>query len=128
MLWTNLQNALAGGERIFSLLDEKVDIQDKPDAKLIPEIQGRVEFNNVQAAYKADEPVLKGVSFMAEPGQTIAIVGPTGAGKTTIINLIPRFYDVTGGSVKIDGLDRARRDTGQPAPADWHRVAGYVPL
>ena len=105
VLWTNLQNALAGGERIFSLLDEKVDIQDKPDAKLIPEIQGRVEFNNVQAAYKADEPVLKGVSFTAEPGQTIAIVGPTGAGKTTIINLIPRFYDVTGGSVKIDGLD-----------------------
>jgi ATP-binding cassette subfamily B protein len=105
VLWTNLQNALAGGERIFSLLDEKVDIVDKPAARPIPEIKGRVEFNNVKAAYKADEPVLKGISFTAEPGQTIAIVGPTGAGKTTIINLIPRFYDVTGGAVTIDGLD-----------------------
>jgi ATP-binding cassette subfamily B protein len=105
ILWTNLQNALAGGERIFSLLDEKVDIQDKPDAKPIPQIQGHVVFDNVWAAYKKDEPVLKGVSFDAQPGQTIAIVGPTGAGKTTIINLIPRFYDVTGGAVRVDGHD-----------------------
>jgi ATP-binding cassette subfamily B protein len=69
------------------------------------DIQGRVEFKNVTAEYKAGEPVLKGVSFVAEPGQTIALVGPTGAGKTTIINLIPRFYDVTGGAVLVDGTD-----------------------
>jgi ATP-binding cassette subfamily B multidrug efflux pump len=105
VLWTNIQSAIAGGERIFSLLDEKVDIQDKPNAKVMPPINGRVEFNQVRAEYKSGQPVLKGIDFTAEPGQMIAIVGPTGAGKTTIINLIPRFYDVTAGSVKIDGID-----------------------
>ncbi|HSS98518.1 MAG TPA: ATP-binding cassette domain-containing protein, partial [Terriglobales bacterium] len=81
------------------------DVVDKPDAKEMPQIQGKVEFEHVAAEYKAGEPVLRGIDLTAEPGQTIAIVGPTGAGKTTIINLIPRFYDVTAGSVKIDGLD-----------------------
>ena len=71
----------------------------------MPEIKGRVEFNEVSHEYEDGVPVLKEVSFSAEPGQTIAIVGPTGAGKTTIINLLPRFYDVTHGSVKIDGVD-----------------------
>jgi len=105
VLWSNLQNAIAGGERIFNLLDVKPDIVDKPGARAMPQIQGAVSFENVRAAYKKDEPVLKGISFRAEPGQIIAIVGPTGAGKTTIINLIPRFYDVTGGAVRIDGID-----------------------
>jgi len=104
-LWTNVQSAVAGGERIFSLLDEEVEITDKPNAIEMPAIQGRVEFDNVQAEYVKGEPVLRGVSFSAEPGQTIAIVGPTGAGKTTIINMLPRFYDVTGGAVRIDGHD-----------------------
>jgi ATP-binding cassette subfamily B protein len=71
----------------------------------MPEIQGRVEFAEVSHEYEDGVPVLNKVSFAAEPGQTIAIVGPTGAGKTTIINLLPRFYDVTHGSVKIDGID-----------------------
>lgn len=105
MLWTNVQSAVAGGERIFDLLDEKPEIINKPGAITMPKIEGRVAFNEVWAEYVPGEPVLKGVSFGAEPGQTIAIVGPTGAGKTTIINLLPRFYDVTGGSVKIDGRD-----------------------
>jgi ATP-binding cassette subfamily B protein len=105
VLWTNIQSAIAGGERIFGLLDVNPDLVDKPDAKTMPQIQGKVEFVDVQAEYKVGEPVLKGVNFGAEPGQTVAIVGPTGAGKTTIINLIPRFYDVTGGAVKIDGID-----------------------
>jgi ATP-binding cassette subfamily B protein len=105
VLWTNLQSAIAGGERIFTLLDVEPAVQDKPGAKEMPEIKGKVEFVNAAAAYKKGVPVLNGVSFIAEPGQTIAIVGPTGAGKTTIINLIPRFYDVTGGAVTIDGLD-----------------------
>jgi ATP-binding cassette subfamily B protein len=105
VLWTNIQSAIAGGERIFGLLDTPVEIQARPGAVPMPEIVGKVEFDNVQASYKKDQPVLKGVSFSAEPGQTIAIVGPTGAGKTTIINLIPRFYDVAGGLVKIDGYD-----------------------
>ncbi len=105
VLWTNIQNAIAGGERIFNILDEKPAVTDKASAKEMPEIRGRVEFNEVSHEYEDGVPVLKEVSFTAEPGQTIAIVGPTGAGKTTIINLLPRFYDVTHGSVKIDGID-----------------------
>ncbi len=105
LLWTNVQSAIAGGERIFNLLDEAVEIQDAPDAVQMPPIQGRVTFENVYAEYEKGEPVLKGINFEAQPGQVIAIVGPTGAGKTTIINLIPRFYDVSRGAVKIDGVD-----------------------
>ncbi len=105
VLWTNIQNAVAGAERIFILLDEPLEVQDTPDAISLPEIEGRVEFKNVTAQYEADQPVLCNINFIAEPGQTIAIVGPTGAGKTTIINLIPRFYDVVDGSVLIDGID-----------------------
>jgi ATP-binding cassette, subfamily B, multidrug efflux pump len=105
LLWTNIQSAVAGGERIFGLLDTPVDIANKPNAKAMPQIQGHVVFDQVHAAYKKDQPVLQDVSFAAKPGQTIAIVGPTGAGKTTIINLIPRFYDVTHGRVMIDGMD-----------------------
>lgn len=105
VMWTNIQNAIAGAERIFNIMDEEPSVQSKPDAQDMPEIIGKVEFKHVSSAYKVDEPVLQGVDFTAEPGQTIAIVGPTGAGKTTIINLIPRFWDVTDGSVKIDGHD-----------------------
>ncbi len=105
VLWTNIQNAIAGAERIFTILDEKPAVVDKPEAQAMTEIIGRVEFNEVSHEYEDGVPVLNKVSFTAEPGQTIAIVGPTGAGKTTIINLLPRFYDVTHGSVKIDGVD-----------------------
>jgi ATP-binding cassette subfamily B protein len=105
ILWTNVQSAIAGGERIFGLLDEAPAVADKPGAVELPAIQGRVEFDHASAAYKVGVPVLREVTFTAEAGQTIAIVGPTGAGKTTIINLIPRFYDVTGGAVRIDGVD-----------------------
>lgn len=105
VLWANIQSAIAGGERIFNLMDEVPTVVDKPDAKVLPQIQGKVEFDNAYAEYQTGVPVLRGVSLTAEPGESIAIVGPTGAGKTTIINLLPRFYDVTKGSVKIDGYD-----------------------
>jgi ATP-binding cassette subfamily B protein len=105
VLWATVQSAIAGGERIFGLLDVVPDIQDKAEAKKMPKIDGRVVFEDVRSEYKKDEPVLRGVSFEAKPGEMIAIVGPTGAGKTTIINLLPRFYDVSGGAVKIDGVD-----------------------
>ncbi|MFQ5407785.1 MAG: ABC transporter ATP-binding protein [Anaerolineales bacterium] len=105
VLWANVQNAIAGGERIFGLLDVEPQVQDRRGARDMPSIRGIIELDNVCAAYKPDEPVLADVSLRAEPGQTVAIVGPTGAGKTTIANLIPRFWDVTGGAVKIDGID-----------------------
>jgi len=105
VLWTNIQSAIAGGERIFGLLDVKPDLVDKPNAIDMPPIVGKVELIDAKAEYMKGQPVLKGVSLHAEPGETIAIVGPTGAGKTTIINLIPRFYDVSSGAVKIDDID-----------------------
>ena len=105
VMWTNLQNAIAGVERMFGLIDVEPGIQDRAEADEMPAIQGTVEFDNVCASYKVDEPVLENVNFKTEPGQTVAIVGPTGAGKTTIINLIPRFYDVCDGAVRIDGID-----------------------
>jgi ATP-binding cassette subfamily B protein len=105
VLWGNIQNAIAGAERIFGLLDEVPAVTDKPGAKAMPQIKGKVEFDHVSHEYEDGVPVLKDVSFTAEPGQTIAIVGPTGAGKTTIINLLPRFYDVTSGAIRIDDVD-----------------------
>jgi ATP-binding cassette, subfamily B, multidrug efflux pump len=105
VLWTNIQNAIAGAERIFGILDEEVAVADRPNARVMPPIEGLVEFDRATHSYEDGVPVLKDVSFIAQPGQTIAIVGPTGAGKTTIINLLPRFYDVTSGSVRIDGID-----------------------
>ncbi len=104
-MWTNIQSAIAGGERIFGLLDTQPDLVDKPDAITMPPIQGRVEFEHVHAQYEEGQPVLRDVNLSAEAGQTVAIVGPTGAGKTTIINLIPRFWDVSDGAVKVDGVD-----------------------
>ena len=105
ILWTNLQNAVASVERIFSLLDVEPDIQSPNGAAKMPQIAGDVEFIDVASEYNTGERVLDGVSFRADKGQTIAIVGPTGAGKTTIINLIPRFYDILEGQVRVDGRD-----------------------
>ena len=105
VLWTNIQNAIAGTERIFGILDENPAVFNKPNAQKMPPIKGLLEFDHATHSYEDGVPVLKDVTFTAQPGQTVAIVGPTGAGKTTIINLIPRFYDVTGGAVRIDGID-----------------------
>jgi ATP-binding cassette, subfamily B, multidrug efflux pump len=104
-MWTNVQSAVAGGERIFGFLDLVPDLQDAPDAIEMPDIAGRVVFDHVWAEYEPGQPVLRDVSLVAEPGQMVAIVGPTGAGKTTMANLIPRFYDVTAGAITIDGID-----------------------
>ena len=92
-------------ERIFEIMDTSADVQDKPGAYDLPPIEGAVNFDHVSFSYDPEKVVLKDVSFTAQPGQTIALVGATGAGKSTIVNLISRFYDVCGGAVKIDGHD-----------------------
>jgi ATP-binding cassette subfamily B protein len=104
-LYNNFINTIAYLERIFELLDEPVNVKDVPDAKPLPPIQGSVEFRDVTFAYDESTTVLENLSFTINPGESIALVGPTGAGKSTIVNLISRFYNVGGGSVLIDGHD-----------------------
>ena len=112
-VYTQAQAALAGAERIYNILDEDPEPPDPPEAEQPGSFEGRITFEDVSFAYDPGRLVLKDVSFEAKPGQTVALVGPTGAGKTTIASLIPRFYDATGGVVEIDGRDVrgfARRD------------------
>ena len=103
--YNNILSATASMERIFEIMDTSADVQDKPDAYDLPPIKGEVKFDHVSFYYDPEKPVLNDVNFTAQPGQTIALVGATGAGKSTIVNLISRFYDVCGGAVKIDGHD-----------------------
>ena len=102
-IYNNLITTLAYLERIFETMDTPVDIDDKPDAIELPPIKGEVVFKNVTFGYDPTITVLKNVSFKAEAGQSIALVGPTGAGKSTIVNLISRFYDIDGGEITVDG-------------------------
>jgi ATP-binding cassette subfamily B multidrug efflux pump len=104
-LYNSIQSAIAGAERVFEVIDEVPELQDAPDARPLARVRGDVVFDDVCFGYEKDVPVLKHVSLHAEPGQTIALVGPTGAGKTTIVNLLTRFYDIDSGSIRIDGMD-----------------------
>lgn len=101
----SIQQALAAGERVFGILDLEENIKELPSAKLLPPVQGYVEFKHVDFAYNKDEQVIEDLSFKVNRGQIVAIVGPSGAGKSTIASLLPRFYDVTNGSIVIDGMD-----------------------
>ncbi|MBW4482043.1 MAG: ABC transporter ATP-binding protein/permease [Tildeniella torsiva UHER 1998/13D] len=103
--YTQAQSALAGLDRIFLLLDEPATLQDALNATEMPPIKGEVRFESVGFGYTPNQRVLKEVNLCAQPGQMVALVGPTGAGKSTIINLIMRFYDVSEGAVRIDGVD-----------------------
>ena len=106
MIISLMAQATASSDRIFEILDTKNEVEDKADAIVLGEIQGRVEFNNVSFRYfERGENVLSDVSFTAEPGQTVALLGATGSGKSTVINLIPRFYDVSEGAITVDGYD-----------------------
>lgn len=116
-----LQAAMAAAERIFMLLDQKSTIEDPPEPLSLDHVKGEVEFKNVWFAYNDEDWVLKDVSFHIEPGQTVALVGHTGAGKTSIINLLSRFYDIQKGQILIDGIDI--RDVRQ---ADLRRHIGVV--
>ena len=120
-LYNTIQSALAGAERVFQILDEEPEIIDAGDAVPLDEIRGDVEFDHVNFAYEPGVPVLQDVSLHARPGATIALVGPTGAGKTTVVSLLTRFYDIDGGAIRIDGHDirHVRRD-------DLRRQLGIV--
>ncbi len=103
---TQMSQASASAKRIFEILDAKSDVTDKPDGLILPSVQGHVQFENVTFRYfDSGEPVLKNVNFEVQPGQTVALLGATGSGKTTIINLLPRFYDPSEGRITIDGHD-----------------------
>lgn len=101
----NIQKAMASTERVFELLDIQTDLRDKPNATAPAEPEWSVEFDRVDFRYEPEEPVLQGVSFNAEPGELIALVGPTGVGKSTCAHLVPRFYDVDSGAVRVAGVD-----------------------
>lgn len=100
-----IQSTVASAERVFELLDEEEEIPDRDDAKVIPIPRGRVKFQNVRFGYKEGVPLIKNMNIDVKPGQTVAIVGPTGAGKTTLVNLLLRFYEIGGGKITIDGVD-----------------------
>lgn len=115
----NIQKALAAAQRVFMILDMPEEVAEVENAKLLPHVKGKVEFQNVSFAYNEKGDVIKDLSFTVAPGEAIAIVGPSGAGKSTIANLLPRFYDVNAGDIKIDGhsvrevtLDSLREQVG----------------
>jgi len=107
-----IQSTIASAERVFELLDEEEEQQDNKKAIVIEEPHGAVEFNSVYFSYKEDEELIKDLTIQIQPGQKVAIVGPTGAGKTTLINLLMRFYDIDRGIIKIDGVDISTMDRG----------------
>ncbi|MBM3945967.1 MAG: ABC transporter ATP-binding protein [SAR202 cluster bacterium] len=105
MQYTQLQRAMTSGVRIFELLDTRPEVQDKPNAVSLPPIRGDITFDGVHFGYDSGGEVLKGIDLQIDAGQTVALVGPSGAGKTTLVALIARFYDVTGGRILVDGHD-----------------------
>ncbi|MGN0292727.1 MAG: ABC transporter ATP-binding protein, partial [Lachnospiraceae bacterium] len=133
MFWSPIRNLasfynkivtnISAAERIFDMMDTPAEISDREDARELPRIRGEVCFEHVDFTYtdEPDKPVLQDVSFRVKPGETIALVGPTGAGKTTIVNLIGRFYDVTSGQILIDGCDIR-----QAAVASLRRQMGFM--
>lgn len=123
---TSVQSGVASAERVFELLDAEEQSPDNPDAPAPIEGQGRIEFQNVKFSYSPDKPLIEDLSFTVEPGQTVAIVGPTGAGKTTLVNLLMRFYELQGGKITVNGQDIAeltrddvRRRTGMVLQDPW---------
>lgn len=100
-----LQHALASAERVLEILDEEPEIKDRPDALVLDDVKGQLTFDRVSFSYEDDIPVLKDISFKVKPGQTLALVGPTGVGKTTIANLIPRFYEPQEGNIYVDDIN-----------------------
>lgn len=104
-VYGNIQKAMAAGDRVFAILDTEPEVKEKTNAKPLPEVKGHVEFDHVSFSYDGEKKAITDLSLTVNPGQIVAIVGPSGAGKTTVANLLPRFYDVAEGSLRIDGTD-----------------------
>lgn len=104
-VYSNIQKSMAAGDRVFEILDTEPEVKEKPNAKDLPELKGDVEFDNVSFSYDGEKNALDSLNLHVPAGRIIAVVGPSGAGKTTIANLLPRFYDVTDGALRIDGVD-----------------------
>lgn len=120
-MYNAIQAALAGAERIFEIIDIPAEVDDAPDARPLAAIQGHVRFDHVNFEYQPGTPIIKDMCLEAKAGETVALVGPTGAGKTTLINLLTRFYEISGGQISIDGTDiRAMKK------ADLRRQLGLV--
>lgn len=119
--YNTFQATMAACERVFHLLDTEPDLTDVPEARPLPPVTGRVIFDNVEFAYQDGHPVLKGINLRAEPGERIALVGETGAGKSTIIRLLARFFDITSGSLTIDGYE-----VGEVTQASLRQQLGIV--
>jgi subfamily B ATP-binding cassette protein MsbA len=119
---TNFQQAIHACDRLYEICQERPDVRDEPNAVPLPEVQGDIVFDRVGFSYDEEHPILSGVSFHAAPGEMIAFVGSSGAGKTTLANLVPRFYDPQEGSIRVDG-----RDVRHVRLADLRRHIGIVP-
>src|SRR3972149_4251590 len=121
MIANTIQLTIASAERVFELLDEPEEVPDAPDAQVIATPRGEVQFEHVRFGYRKDVPLMQDINIAGKPGQMIAIVGPTGAGKTTLVNLLMRFYDVDAGSIMVDRVDITRIKRG-----NLRRVFGMV--
>lgn len=132
VLYNNVQAAVAGAERIFQVIDQPIETPDRSDVIEWQNVRGEVCFRDVRFAYRPGKPVLKGISFQVKPGQKVALVGATGAGKTTILNLLPRFFPIDEGEITVDGypVERIRRDSLRGSMAivlqDTHLFTGTV--
>ena len=122
------QRATASGERIFEVMDEPEEITDRPDAADMPPGDGRVRYEHVSFEYAPGRPVLQDIDLELEPGRTVALIGHTGSGKTTLATLVPRFYDATRGPDHDRRRRRPRREAPVAAPRDRDRLAGSLPL
>ena len=120
-MYNSIQAALAGAERVFEIIDTPAEVDNASDAPLPVPVKGEVHFTDVSFGYLPDQPIIKHMTLEAKAGQTIALVGPTGAGKTTIINLLTRFYEINEGSITIDG-----RDIRDVSKADLRQKLGIV--
>ena len=105
MIWTGYQRMAAAGERVFQIIETEPEVKDKPNAIELKNIKGHIKFENVYFGYEKDKPILKNINLEIKPGETVALLGPTGSGKSTLIRLLMRFYDVTSGRILVDGHD-----------------------